>query len=281
MTAPATSQRAATVEFDHVTKSYDARATRAGAPGAVNDLSLDGPGGEDLRARRAVGLRQDDDPQDGQPPDRAHRRSHPPRRHRRGDARRHGAPPQHRLRDPADRACSRTRRSRTNVVTVPRLLGWSKARMAARAEELLALVGLEPATYRRALPGPALGRRAAARRRGPGAGRRSADHADGRAVRRGRPHRPRAPPGRVPPPAASGSRKTIVFVTHDIDEAVQDGRPSSRCSRSAASSRSTTRRPRCSPSRRRDFVARFVGTDRGLKRAQPVPGRRSCRCRRS
>src|SRR4026209_2775393 len=34
-----------------------------------------------------------------------------------------------------------------NVATVPRLLGWSKGRQGQRAEELLALVGLEPAKY--------------------------------------------------------------------------------------------------------------------------------------
>ena len=45
MTAPATSQRAATVEFDRVSKSYDTRATQTGIPGAVNDLSLTVPAG--------------------------------------------------------------------------------------------------------------------------------------------------------------------------------------------------------------------------------------------
>ncbi len=34
-----------------------------------------------------------------------------------------------------------------NVATVPRLLGWPKQRQRERAEELLALVGLDPATY--------------------------------------------------------------------------------------------------------------------------------------
>src|SRR6187200_207043 len=43
--ASETTPRAASVEFDHVTKSYDAAATRAGAPGAVNDLSLVVPAG--------------------------------------------------------------------------------------------------------------------------------------------------------------------------------------------------------------------------------------------
>jgi osmoprotectant transport system ATP-binding protein len=34
-----------------------------------------------------------------------------------------------------------------NVATVPKLLGWDKARIGARVEELLALVGLDPAEY--------------------------------------------------------------------------------------------------------------------------------------
>ena len=36
---------------------------------------------------------------------------------------------------------------RTNVGTVPRLLGWDRRRIAARADELLDLVGLDPARY--------------------------------------------------------------------------------------------------------------------------------------
>ena len=42
----ASTTRAATVEFDHVTKVYGASATRAGTPGAVNDLSLTVPAGK-------------------------------------------------------------------------------------------------------------------------------------------------------------------------------------------------------------------------------------------
>ena len=35
-----------------------------------------------------------------------------------------------------------------NIALVPRLLGWAPARLAARVDELLALVGLEPGDYR-------------------------------------------------------------------------------------------------------------------------------------
>src|SRR5690349_22005308 len=36
---------------------------------------------------------------------------------------------------------------RANVGTVPRLLGWSRARIAARTDELLELVGLDPGRF--------------------------------------------------------------------------------------------------------------------------------------
>ena len=39
-----------------------------------------------------------------------------------------------------------------NVATVPGLLGWTRTRIAARVDELLQLVGLEPADYRHRLP---------------------------------------------------------------------------------------------------------------------------------
>src|SRR3954467_1981314 len=35
-----------------------------------------------------------------------------------------------------------------NIATVPRLLGWPKAKVKARVDELLELIGLEPSTYR-------------------------------------------------------------------------------------------------------------------------------------
>jgi ABC-type glutathione transport system ATPase component len=44
-----TSRKAAVVEFDHVTKRYDAETTRtkgAQTPGAVNDLSMVVPAGQ-------------------------------------------------------------------------------------------------------------------------------------------------------------------------------------------------------------------------------------------
>ncbi|WP_017611858.1 ATP-binding cassette domain-containing protein, partial [Nocardiopsis salina] len=40
-----------------------------------------------------------------------------------------------------------------NIATVPRLLGWGRERVAARVDELLAKVGLDPDTYRDRHPG--------------------------------------------------------------------------------------------------------------------------------
>ena len=45
-----------------------------------------------------------------------------------------------------------------NVGTVPRLLGWPKARIQRRTEELLELVGLDPGPCSQSLPLAALGR---------------------------------------------------------------------------------------------------------------------------
>ena len=55
-----------------------------------------------------------------------------------------------------------------NVGTVPRLLGWSKDRVAARVDELLDLVGPRSARVPRALPRAALRRPAPAGRASPG-----------------------------------------------------------------------------------------------------------------
>src|SRR3954451_14860134 len=41
---------------------------------------------------------------------------------------------------------------RDNVGTVPRLLGWDRRKIAARVDELLELVGLDPATFGRRYP---------------------------------------------------------------------------------------------------------------------------------
>src|SRR4029078_10849925 len=119
-------------------------------------------------------------------------------------------------------------------------------------------------------------RRAAARRRRPGARRRPADHADGRAVRRRRPDRQGAPaaPGPTPPGRRLQNAslrlqeelaKTILFVTHDIDEAIKMGDLVAVMQVGGHLAQfATPAEILANPAS--DFVARFVGADRGLKR---------------
>ena len=81
-----------------------------------------------------------------------------------------------------------------NIGVVPRLLGWSTARSRRRAEELLALLALEPAQFLDRYPNELSGGQAqrigVARAR-----RRPAGAVDGRALRCPRPHQSRGHPG--------------------------------------------------------------------------------------
>ena len=134
-----------------------------------------------------------------------------------------------------------------NVATVPLLLGVNRKKARTDAMGLLERVGL-PAELRQALPGPALRRPAAARRRRPGAGRRPAGDADGRAVQRGRPGRARAAAGRVPAAAGrAAARPSSSSPTTSTRRSSSATR--SRCCASAASWPSSRRRPNCWPDR--------------------------------
>ena len=261
--APATSGRAATVEFDHVTKSYDARASRAGAPGAVNDLSLTVPAGRicvlvgPSGCGKTTSLKMVNrliEPTAGRilldGVDAASRDTTALRRGIGYVIQQTGLFPHQTIED--------------NVTTVPRLLGWSKARQQARAEELLDIVGLNPATYAKRYPAQLSG----GERQRVGVARALA--ADPPIMLMDEPF------GAVDPIVRERLQneflrlqerlaKTILFVTHDIDEAIKMGDlvavfqaggvvaqygPPAEILASPAS----------------DFVARFVGTDRGLKR---------------
>ena len=107
-----------------------------------------------------------------------------------------------------------------NIATVPRLLGWTKQRTQARVEELLDLIALPAADYARRLPSELSG----GERQRVGVAR--ALGADPNILLMDEPF------GAIDPIARdrlqnellrlqSVVRKTIVFVTHDIDEAVQ------------------------------------------------------------
>ncbi|MFZ2033893.1 MAG: ABC transporter ATP-binding protein [Candidatus Dormiibacterota bacterium] len=109
-----------------------------------------------------------------------------------------------------------------NVATVPRLLGWPKQRIQARVEELLDLIGLPAPSYARRLPAELSG----GERQRVGVAR--ALGADPNILLMDEPF------GAIDPIARERLqnellrlqrvvRKTIVFVTHDIDEAVKLG----------------------------------------------------------
>ncbi|MDA0563048.1 betaine/proline/choline family ABC transporter ATP-binding protein [Streptomonospora sp. S1-112] len=157
-----------------------------------------------------------------------------------------------------------------NIATVPRLLGWSKSRARTRAHELLELVGLEPEHARRyphQLSGGQQQRVGVAR----------ALAADPPVLLMDEPF------SAVDPVVRAGLQdellrlqaelhKTIVFVTHDIDEAVKLGdsiavlRPGGRLAQVA-----TPERLLAEPAD--DFVESFVGYDRGVRRLSFFPAR--------
>jgi osmoprotectant transport system ATP-binding protein len=151
-----------------------------------------------------------------------------------------------------------------NVAVVPRLLGWDKQRIKARVDELVALVGLDADSYLDRYPAQLSG----GERQRVGVARALA--VDPPLMLMDEPF------AAVDPIVRERLQnellrlqeqiaKTIVFVTHDIDEAIkigdlvavmqvggvlaQFGPPAEILEHPAS-----------------DFVARFVGADRGLKR---------------
>ena len=255
--------RAATVEFDHVTKRYGQPRDRDGLPGAVEDLSLAVPAG---RICVLVGPS--------------------------GCGKTTTLKMVNRLVEPtlgrvlvdgvdiATRGVVELRRSigyviqqvglfphqtiGENVATVPRLLGWTAGRRREGVDELLSTVGLDPAAYRDRYPAQLSG----GERQRVGVARALA--ADPTILLMDEPF------GAVDPIVRERLQnellrlqatlaKTILFVTHDIDEAIkmgdlvavmeaggrlaQFGPPAEILARPASA-----------------FVAQFVGADRGLKR---------------
>ena len=153
---------------------------------------------------------------------------------------------------------------RTNVGTVPRLLGWDKARVRDRVEELLTLVGLDPAVHGDRYPHQLSGGQ---RQR---AGVARALGGDPTVLLMDEPFSAVDPVVRERLQSEllrlqRAVRKTIVFVTHDIEEAVRIGdriavmSPGGHVEQFATPAELLGR-----PAN--DFVADFVGADRGLKR---------------
>ena len=155
-------------------------------------------------------------------------------------------------------------RVRDNVSTVPRLLGWDKKRARARADELLELVGLDPGTYGDRYPAQLSG----GQRQRVGVAR--ALGADPPVLLMDEPFSAIDPIARDRLQeeflrVQAEVHKTIVFVTHDVDEAVR------LADRIAVFRQGGHLEQYDTPatvlgSPATDFVADFVGADRGLRR---------------
>ncbi len=151
-----------------------------------------------------------------------------------------------------------------NIATVPRLLGWDKRRTQARVAELLELIGMDPEEIGPRYPAQLSG----GQRQRVGVARALA--ADPPLMLMDEPF------GAIDPINRSRLqdeflrlqalvRKTIVFVTHDIDEAIKMG------DRICILRQGGVLAQYDSPERllthpADDFVAQFVGADRALKR---------------
>jgi osmoprotectant transport system ATP-binding protein len=151
-----------------------------------------------------------------------------------------------------------------NIATVPRLLGWDKARIRARIDELLELVSLDPAETRDRYPAQLSG----GQRQRVGVARALA--VDPPLMLMDEPF------GAIDPinrerlqneflRLQKEIRKTIVFVTHDIDEAIKMG------DRIAILKQGGKLAQYADPAEllmypKGKFVEDFVGADRALKR---------------
>ncbi len=156
-----------------------------------------------------------------------------------------------------------------NIGTVPRLVQWDRRRVAARVNELLDLVGLDPAVFARRYPSQLSG----GQRQRIGVARALA--ADPLVLLMDEPFSAIDPIARDRLQAEflrlqAEVRKTVVFVTHDIEEAVRVG------DRIAVLSQGGKLEQYADPATllgtpTTSFVADFVGADRGLKRLAVTP----------
>lgn len=260
-TPPSDAHRAATVAFDHVTKRYPG--TGATRLGAVEDLSFEVPAGKicvlvgPSGCGKTTSLKMVNrliEPTSG-------------RILIDGD-------------DAAAREVTDLRRSigyviqqiglfphqtiGENVATVPTLLGWETDRRRARSDELLTLVGLDAASYRDRYPAQLSG----GERQRVGVARALAGDPPLMLMDE--------PFGAVDPIVRERLQneflrlqadlaKTILFVTHDIDEAIKMGDLVAVMEVGGKLAQfGTPEEILANPAS--DFVAQFVGADRGLKR---------------
>jgi len=150
-----------------------------------------------------------------------------------------------------------------NIATVPRLLGWTKGRTEERIDELLTLVGLEPERFRSMMPH----RLSGGQRQRVGVARALA--ADPPVMLMDEPF------GAIDPIARERLqdefkdilkrvRKTIVMVTHDLDEAMKMGDRVAIMRDGRLIQYATPDEILAAPADA--FVEAFVGPDRALKR---------------
>ncbi|GAC1321281.1 MAG: hypothetical protein NVSMB12_21370 [Acidimicrobiales bacterium] len=156
-----------------------------------------------------------------------------------------------------------------NVATVPRLLGWDRAKTKARVTELLDLVGLDPTIYAKRWPHELSG----GQRQRVGVAR--ALGADPPLLLMDEPF------GAIDPVTRhrlqdefldlqQRVRKTVVLVTHDLEEAVRLGDRIALLSEGGKLEQyATPGEVLGSPAS--PFVADFVGADRNLRRLAVVP----------
>jgi osmoprotectant transport system ATP-binding protein len=151
-----------------------------------------------------------------------------------------------------------------NIATVPRLLGWDKERTKQRVQELLVLIGFDPDDIGKRYPAQLSG----GQRQRVGVARALA--ADPPLMLMDEPFGAIDPINRTRLQdeflaLQDRVRKTVVFVTHDIDEAIKMGdRIAILREGGRLAQYDTPREILMRPAD--DFVARFVGADRGLKR---------------
>ncbi len=151
-----------------------------------------------------------------------------------------------------------------NIATVPNLLGWERERVAARVQELLALIGLDPDEMGGRYPAQLSG----GQRQRVGVARALA--ADPPVMLMDEPFGAIDPINRANLQdeflGLQGKvKKTVVFVTHDIDEAIKMGDRIAILREGGVLAQYDT--PKMILARPADeFVAQFVGADRGIKR---------------
>jgi len=151
-----------------------------------------------------------------------------------------------------------------NIATVPKLLGWEKKRISERIDELLEMVGMDPGRYRDRYPKELSG----GQRQRVGVARAMSADPDVMLMDE--------PFGAIDPITRDRLqneflrlqeqiKKTIIFVTHDIDEAIKMGdRIAILGEQSRIAQFDTPERILVNPAD--DFVADFIGRGASLKR---------------